>query len=97
MQPTDKNIDHAEVCREDGNKVTDLGSFTTANSVLNGIHPKPNQTTRGEGPVTGEEVRLIIQKPGTSPSGICCILAVDFKVGHHSGSSPTVHGTSIQC
>ncbi|HEY7068438.1 MAG TPA: hypothetical protein VII06_43725 [Chloroflexota bacterium] len=33
-------------------------SFTVANSVLNGIHPKPNQTTGGEGPVTGEEVRV---------------------------------------
>jgi hypothetical protein len=32
------------------------GSFTAANSVLNGIHPIPNQTTGGEGPVTGVEV-----------------------------------------
>jgi hypothetical protein len=32
------------------------GSFTANNSVLNGIHPKPNETTGGEGPVTGEEV-----------------------------------------
>lgn len=31
-------------------------SFTAANSVLNGIHPLPNQTTGGEGAVTGEEV-----------------------------------------
>src|SRR6476659_11096177 len=31
-------------------------SFFANNSVLNGIHPKPNQTTGGEGPVTGEEV-----------------------------------------
>ena len=31
-------------------------SFTAANSVLNGIHPSPNQTTLGEGPVTGQEV-----------------------------------------
>lgn len=31
-------------------------SFTAANSVLNGINPKPNQTTGGEGPVTGTEV-----------------------------------------
>ena len=30
--------------------------FTAANSVLNGIHPKPNQTTHGEGAVSGEEV-----------------------------------------
>ena len=31
-------------------------SFTAANSVLNGIHPKPNNMTSGEGPITGEEV-----------------------------------------
>ena len=31
-------------------------SFTVGNSVVNGIHPSPNQTTGGEGPVTGEEV-----------------------------------------
>jgi hypothetical protein len=31
-------------------------TFMAANSVLNGIHPAPNQTTGGEGPVTGEEV-----------------------------------------
>jgi hypothetical protein len=37
---------------------TDLGSFTALNSVLNGIHPKPNQTTGGEGAVTGEEVQF---------------------------------------
>jgi PEP-CTERM motif len=33
-------------------------SFTAANSVLNGINPKPNQTTGGEGAVTGTEVRF---------------------------------------
>lgn len=33
-------------------------SFTAANSVLNGIHPKPNQNTFGEGPVTGQEVQF---------------------------------------
>ena len=31
-------------------------SFTAQNSVLNGIHPAPNQTTGGEGPVSGQEV-----------------------------------------
>jgi PEP-CTERM motif len=31
-------------------------SFTANTSVLNGIHPKPNQTTGGDGPVTGQEV-----------------------------------------
>jgi hypothetical protein len=35
-------------------------SFTAANSVLNGINPKPGQFTGGEGPVTGEEVEFTI-------------------------------------
>jgi len=35
-------------------------SFTAANSVLNGINPIPNQTTGGEGPVTGEEVQFTV-------------------------------------
>jgi len=33
-------------------------SFTAQNSVLNGINPTPNQTTGGEGPVTGQEVEF---------------------------------------
>ena len=33
-------------------------TFTAANSVLSGINPIPNQTTGGEGPVTGMEVQL---------------------------------------
>ena len=35
-------------------------SFTASNSVLNGINPKPNQTTGGEGAVTGSEVQFTI-------------------------------------
>jgi hypothetical protein len=35
-------------------------SFTAANSVLNGIHPIPNQTTGGEGAVTGREVQFTV-------------------------------------
>jgi hypothetical protein len=35
-------------------------SFTVANSVLNGINPFPNQTTGGEGSVSGEEVSFTI-------------------------------------
>jgi hypothetical protein len=34
--------------------------FTAANSVVNGIHPIPNQFTGGEGAVTGEEVQFNI-------------------------------------
>jgi hypothetical protein len=33
-------------------------SFTALNSVINGIHPLPNQFTGGEGAVTGEEVQF---------------------------------------
>jgi hypothetical protein len=39
-------------------QVTRLGAFTANNSVLNGINPFPNQTTNGEGSVTGEQVRI---------------------------------------
>jgi hypothetical protein len=35
-------------------------SFTAANSVVNGIHAKPNQFTGGEGAVTGVEVQFNI-------------------------------------
>jgi hypothetical protein len=35
-------------------------SFTALNSVLNGINPRPNQFTGGEGAVTGQEVQIDI-------------------------------------
>ncbi len=35
-------------------------SFTANNSVLNGINKFPNQTTGGEGPVTGQEVEFTV-------------------------------------
>jgi len=46
-------------------------SFSTANSVLNGIHPAPNQTTGGEGPVSGQEVSITatFTTPITLPAG----------------------------
>lgn len=46
-------------------------SFTTSNSVLNGIHPIPGQTTGGEGPVTGEEVLFDVTftTPFSLPAG----------------------------
>jgi PEP-CTERM motif len=40
-------------------------TFTTANSVLNGINPSPNQTTGGEGSVSGEEVQFAVTFPGS--------------------------------
>ena len=36
-------------------------SFTVSNSVVNGINRIPNQTTGGEGPVTGEEVSITVR------------------------------------
>jgi hypothetical protein len=35
-------------------------SFTANNSVVNGIHKFPNQTTGGEGPVTGQEIQFSV-------------------------------------
>jgi hypothetical protein len=38
---------------------TNLGTFTVLNSVQpGGIHPMPGQTTMGNGPITGQEVRF---------------------------------------
>jgi len=48
-------------------------SFTVANTVVNGINPKPNQTTGGEGPASGEEVQFSV---AFSP-------AVDLPAGHY--------------
>jgi hypothetical protein len=47
------------------------GSFTAANSVLNGINPIPHQQTGGEGPVTGAEVRFDVtfEDPLDLPAG----------------------------
>lgn len=33
-------------------------NFTAQNSILNGINPKPNQTTGGEGAISGQEVQF---------------------------------------
>jgi hypothetical protein len=35
-------------------------TFTANNSVVNGIFPKPNQTTMGEGPQTGQEIQFLV-------------------------------------
>jgi hypothetical protein len=48
-------------------------SFTAGNSVLNGINPKPNQTTMGEGRVTGQEVRF----------GVNFATPFDLPAGHY--------------
>jgi hypothetical protein len=45
-------------------------SFTAGNSVLNGINPKPDFNTKGEGQVTGQEVQfdVLFSKPFVLPS-----------------------------
>ena len=45
-------------------------SFTAANSVLNGINPKPNFHTGGDGSVTGQEVQfnVLFSKPFDLPA-----------------------------
>lgn len=47
------------------------GSFTAQNSVLNGIHPLPNQRTGGEGPVSGREIvfAVTLNDPFVLPAG----------------------------
>ena len=46
-------------------------SFTAANSVLNGIHPTPTQTTGGDLAVTGQQVQfnVIFTSPISLPDG----------------------------
>ncbi len=57
--PSDVALDELDASASDfGFTVSDQGSFTAANSVLNGIHPSPGQTTGGEGAVTGEEINI---------------------------------------
>jgi len=51
---------------------TDLGPFTALNSVLpGGIHPKPGQTTGGDGAVSGQEVQFQVTftTPFVLPAG----------------------------
>jgi hypothetical protein len=58
--PADTEFDGRNSVAGDMSFVTSIigAGFTTNNSVLNGIFPSPNQTTLGEGAVTGEEVRF---------------------------------------
>ena len=53
-------------------QTSDLGSFTSNNSVRpGGIHPAPGQMSGGDGPVTGEEVEfgVTFTNPFTLPAG----------------------------
>jgi hypothetical protein len=62
--PADVEIDDATRDGSDGTLQfsTDLlsASFSVRNTVVTGINRKPNQTTRGDGPATGEEVEISI-------------------------------------
>jgi hypothetical protein len=48
-------------------------SLATANSVLDGIHPSPNQTTHGEGPASGDEIEIDMQMT----------IPIDLPAGHY--------------
>lgn len=75
---------------------TQASSFTTLNSVqVGGINPKPNQTTGGNGPVTGQEVQFDVTftKPFDLPADHYFLVAqVDLTNGGSfywlSGSRP---------
>ena len=58
--PSDIAFDSRDTATPDLNFTSTVlnPNFTAANSVLNGINPKPLQTTGGEGQISGEEVRF---------------------------------------
>jgi hypothetical protein len=62
--PSDVEIDDATRDTADGsltaNAMVVNPTFSAMNSVVNGIHPSPNQFTGGEGPVTGVEVTITV-------------------------------------
>jgi len=73
--PADVEIDSATRDGADGSLAfgaTILNpSFSVSNSVVNGINKHPNEKTNGEGPVTGEEVLIMVQfnRPISLPAG----------------------------
>ena len=54
--PSDVVFDERDITTGLSFTTTDLGAFAVANSVVNGVNRSPNQTTGGEGPVSGNEV-----------------------------------------
>jgi hypothetical protein len=62
--PADIEIDEATRDSADGSLSFSAevlsSSFTASNSVITGINKVPNQHTGGEGPVTGQEVRITV-------------------------------------
>jgi hypothetical protein len=65
---------------------SDLGPFAAGNSVQpGGIHPKPNQTTTGNGRVTGEEVQFNVTFTdpfSLAPGHYFFVPQVDLDVGN---------------
>src|SRR5579885_1735059 len=58
--PSDVALDSRDSTSGLSFSTTAIGSFNATNSVLNGIHPSPDQHTGGEGPVTGQEVQFSV-------------------------------------
>jgi hypothetical protein len=60
--PSDVAFDHRDSATPDLTFSTAIlsGNFPVANSVLDGIHPKPNFFTGGDGAVTGTEVKFTV-------------------------------------
>ena len=56
--PSDVAFDSRDSASDLTVTTTSLGQFSVLNSVVNGIHPSPNQHTGGEGPVSGTEVQF---------------------------------------
>ena len=73
--PSDNTFAHASATAGtlSFSATTIAASFTAANSVLNGINPSPNQTTGGEGAVTGKEVRF----------DVTLVPGLDLPAGHY--------------
>src|ERR1041385_3896180 len=63
--PSDFEIDSATRDSANGSlafSATILNSsFSASNSVVNGINKHPNERTNGEGPVTGQEVKITVR------------------------------------
>ncbi len=63
--PADVEIDSATRDSADGSLTFSATivnpSFSVLNSVVNGINKHPNEKTNGEGPVTGEEVLIMVE------------------------------------
>jgi len=73
--PSDHEIDSATRDSDEGTLLFSYSSlnanFSIAQTVIDGIHPSPNNRTLGEGPASGEEVQITLTfaKPIVLPAG----------------------------